>query len=107
MILVSDRWKIPVIGSPMYILQIKLKNLKKVLIKWNKEVFGDIVTNAHIANTEHALTIQDQFWMEKSRVQKFKDGDRNISYFHRIARIKASYKVIHMLRHIDQYFNTP
>lgn len=52
MILVSDRWKIPVIGSPMYILQIKLKNLKKVLIKWNKEVFGDIVTNAHIANTE-------------------------------------------------------
>lgn len=45
--------------------------------------------------------------MEKSRVQKFKDGDRNTSYFHRIARIKASYKVIHMLRHIDQYFNTP
>jgi len=36
------------IGSPMYILQIKLKNLKKVLRKSNKEVFGDIATNDHI-----------------------------------------------------------
>jgi len=56
---------------------------------------------------QHAITIQDQFWREKSRVQKFKDGNRNTSYFHRIARIKASSKDIHMSRHNNQYFNIP
>jgi len=36
-----------------------------------------------------ALLAQDQFWKEKARTQHFILGDRNNTYFHRVAKIKA------------------
>ncbi|PNY13184.1 ribonuclease H [Trifolium pratense] len=64
------------------------------------------------------LLNQEQFWREKSQIQHFTLGDRNTSFFHRVARIKAVTKQIHIIHsetatyttatdiehHIVQYF---
>jgi len=45
-----------------------------------------------------AMNCQDQFWREKARNQSFIFGDRNTTYFHRMARIKSSIKPITLLQ---------
>ncbi|MCI46334.1 endonuclease/exonuclease/phosphatase family protein, partial [Trifolium medium] len=90
----------PVISNPMVRLQLKLKRLKSAHKIWNKTVFGNIDTNIKLATDEvvrlqilidqsglteelqqldykaqliltNALLNQDQFWLEKARVQHF------------------------------------
>ncbi|KAF9613811.1 hypothetical protein IFM89_011980 [Coptis chinensis] len=39
---VMECWKEPIMGHSLYILTQKLKRLKAVLKKWNKETFGNI-----------------------------------------------------------------
>jgi hypothetical protein len=123
---VREVWSKEVYGAPMFCLQQKLKRLKAELRKWNKQVFGNIDSNVKLAIDEvsriqnlidqsgptddlqysdyqaqliltKALLTQDLFWKEKSRVQQFLHGDRNTSYFHRLAKIKSSTKHIHLL----------
>ncbi|PNY13124.1 endonuclease/exonuclease/phosphatase family protein [Trifolium pratense] len=52
--------------------------------------------NAQLVLTK-ALLGQDQFWKEKARVHHFIHGDRNTSYFHRLAKIKAATKSIRLI----------
>lgn len=40
--IITNTWKIPVVGCPIYILSSKVKALKEKLKIWNKEVFGNI-----------------------------------------------------------------
>ena len=40
--LVTETWKEPVVGCPMFILKSKLKRVKLALRSWNWEVFGNI-----------------------------------------------------------------
>ena len=121
--LVLATWKKEVIGAGMHCLQTKLHRLKDAFRVWNKTVFGDVQRQVQLAADEvshiqnlidssgldtdtHslelqaqlsltlALNIQDQFWREKARNQSFIYGDRNTAYFHRMASIKSSAKVI-------------
>ncbi|MCI10855.1 RNA-directed DNA polymerase (Reverse transcriptase), partial [Trifolium medium] len=123
---VRELWSKPVYGAPMYCLQQKLKRLKLVLKKWNKDVFGNVDINVKLAVDDviriqnlidangitadlqrcdyqaqlvltKALLSQDGFWKEKARIKHFLHGDRNTSYFHRVAKIKSATNQIHLL----------
>jgi hypothetical protein len=51
------------------------------------DVLLDLEKAAQIS-LEQALNTEEMFWHEKSRVQWHYEGDRNTSFFHRIAIIK-------------------
>ncbi|CAJ2644257.1 unnamed protein product [Trifolium pratense] len=116
----------PVLGNPTTCLQLKLTRLKLAFSEWNKALFGNIDTTVKLATEEviriqhlidasgvndelqqldyivhliltQALLNQDQFWREKARVQQFLQGDSNTSYYHRVAKIKAVTKQIHLI----------
>jgi hypothetical protein len=123
---VSDHWKMNVVGCPMFILKTKLKLLKPILKAWNKEVFGDVHTNVanavaqvdsiqqiinasgytdalgdeeKLAQTrlDETLRIQEHFWRDKSRSKWFIEGDRNTSYFHKLTKIRhASSRLVRL-----------
>jgi hypothetical protein len=134
--LVKDIWHKPVVGSPMACLQQKLKRLKQALKVWNKDTFGNIHDNVSIAIGEvnriqllidsggisdelmlqdyqaqlvlaKALVQHDGFWREKARSQHFIHGDRNTSYFHRVAQIKASTKQINVIKEAEILHEDP
>lgn len=50
--LVTEVWSRKVDGCPMSVLAQKLKNLKKELKVWNKDVFGDINERVKMAQIE-------------------------------------------------------
>ena len=134
--LVLATWKKKVIGSGMHRLQTKLHHLKGAFRVWNKTVFGDVQRQVQLAADEvsriqnlidssgldtdthslelqaqlaltRALNIQDQFWREKTRNQSFIYGDRNTTYFHRMARIKFSEKAITFIQDGDARITEP
>ncbi|XP_019435878.1 PREDICTED: uncharacterized protein LOC109342329 [Lupinus angustifolius] len=49
-----------------------------------------------------ALNIEEEFWKEKARINWHSKGDRNTSYFHKIARIRHATKAMTLLRNGDQ-----
>jgi hypothetical protein len=51
---------------------------------------------------DKALDMQEVFWKEKARINWHLEGDRNTAYFHRLAKIKNSTKLISSLRHGSQ-----
>jgi len=126
--IIESSWNIPVVGCPMFVLSKKLKNLKLVLKEWNKETFGNVQDNVRKAedalnqiqmqivslgysdalsnqekiaqtNLDLALQMEEVFWKGKSRVKWHAEGDRNTKYFHRVAKMKNSTKLISSLRH--------
>jgi len=54
-----------------------------------------------------ALNIQDQFWRKKARNQSFIYGDQNTAYFHRMASIKSSAKVITFIQYGETRITEP
>ncbi|KAL6146382.1 hypothetical protein ACLB2K_057062 [Fragaria x ananassa] len=123
---VQEAWQsFEVCGCPMFVLQRKLKLLKPILKVWNVNVFGNIHTNvdnaravlekiqlaisleglteahrveellAHDALT-NALSIQEKFWADKARVRWVKEGDRNTSYFHTLAKFVEHVHLSHL-----------
>jgi exonuclease III len=124
---ISDSWNSVVVGCPMFVLSQKLKNLKAKLKVWNKVTFGnvhDLVTTTELklqqiqsqiqenghsdallleeklasASYEEALNRQEAFWKEKARLNWHLEGDRNTKYFHKLAKIKTSTKIINSLQ---------
>jgi hypothetical protein len=124
---ISDCWSVGVVGCPMFVLSQKLKNLKAKLKVWNKVTFGnvhDLVTTTELklqqiqsqiqenghsdallleeklasASYEEALNRQEAFWQEKARLNWHLEGDRNTKYFHKLAKIKTSTKIINSLQ---------
>lgn len=97
-------------GTPLYIVQQKLKRLKKVLIQWSRDTYGNlfrkIATSEDVARmkeaqleinrseenkkdlqrTEEALKqyykLEEEYWKQKAGMHWFKDGDRNTKFFH-------------------------
>jgi hypothetical protein len=125
--LIKDSWNFEVTGCPMFILSKKLKLVKEKFKVWNKSSFGNVhelVSSAeqnlnHIQNQiqangpldellddeklahtelESALNKQELFWQEKANLNWHLHGDRNTKYFHRIAKIKTSTKMITSLQ---------
>ncbi|MCH99201.1 RNA-directed DNA polymerase (Reverse transcriptase), partial [Trifolium medium] len=105
--LVKEIWSKPAHGNPMTVFgnidsQVKLAvdevNRIQNLID-ESGVTDDLQQldyNAQLILTKTLLR-QDQFWRDKARVQHFMQGDRNTSYYHRLAKIKAVTKQIHFL----------
>ncbi|MCH80179.1 ribonuclease H protein [Trifolium medium] len=120
----------------MDVLNQKLKLLKSKLKLWNKESFGNIheaVTSAEhylhdiqaqiqllghsdsllleekraSAVVEEALNRQEVFWQEKAKINWHLNGDRNTKYFHKLAKIKSSTKVITTLQDGDNVLTEP
>jgi hypothetical protein len=129
---ITDHWKIDVVGCPMYILKTKLKNLKPILKDWNKNVFGDVHTKVAKAvaqvdaiqqvindsgytdslgdeekaaqiRLDEALKIQEYFRKDKSRSKWFIEGDRNTSYFHKLTQIRHATNRLVRLKVGDNY----
>lgn len=114
--IVNQSWNTNVVGCHMHILSQKLKLLKTNLKVWNREVIGNIHENVSEAENnlqaihekidtyghtetllnqqkaaqitlENVMDKQEAFWREKAKVKWHLEGDRNTSYFHRIAKI--------------------
>jgi ribonuclease HI len=129
---VSDHWKMNVVGCPMFILKTKLKLLKPILKAWNKEVFGDVHTKVANAvalvnsiqqiindsgytdalgdeeklaqiHLDEALRIQEHFWRDKSRSKWFIEGDRNTTYFHKLTKTRHASSRLVRLKVGDNY----
>jgi hypothetical protein len=133
---ITNCWNTHVVVSLMFILSSKLKMLKEKLKIWNREIFGnvhdyvkkaesnlvDIQNQIHLnghndalcelekaaqTKLDDALQRQHWFWQEKARVNWHKDGDRNTNYFHRVAKIKNTTKIISTIRNGDSLLSEP
>lgn len=111
------------IGCPMFVLNQKLKHLKTTLKVWTKTTFNDIhvqvkevtdkvdliqaeidssgVTDELINQEKNAqiqlekvLEIEETYWQQKSRVNWFSQGDRNTTFFPRMAKIRNASNLI-------------
>jgi len=120
----------------MFILSQKLKMLKEAVKLWNKNTFGDVQSQVILAykdldeiqlkidtngctdilldqeknaqlNLENALNQEEIFWHEKSKVKWHCEGNRNTTYFHRIAKIINVSSLITTMRNGDITFNDP
>jgi len=107
---VQEAWRSPVRGRPPHRLNLKLLNTRTSLIKWNREVVGNLERQADLLRTtisplqaddlevqssldtsnklkwlgkeyHHLLAMQEVKWRQKSRVQWLAAGDSNTSYF--------------------------
>jgi len=122
----QEAWNINMVGCSMFILNQKLKVLKQKLKIWNKTIFGNVhslvkeaeqklsniqadidllgISNSLMEHQkaaqiflENALSMEEEFWREKSKVAWHTDGDRNTKYFHKLSKIKNTSKLINSL----------
>ncbi|XP_019435167.1 PREDICTED: uncharacterized protein LOC109341679 [Lupinus angustifolius] len=83
--MVEAHWSNYVVGCPMYKLSAEGQS---DLLLAQKELLV-------------ALNYEEEFWKEKSRLKWKINGDRNTSYFHKIAKIMFATKSMSMLRKED------
>ncbi|CAN1164551.1 Transposon TX1 uncharacterized 149 kDa protein [Linum perenne] len=116
----QDSWKAEV-GLPA-----KLLHLSSVLRQWNKSVFGDVFKRKRelLVNLEQlerqnsisplmdqlaeekrvrselesTLAMEEIIWIQKARCKNMLDGDRNTSYYHKIAPRRRAFNRITRLK---------
>ena len=115
------------VGTPSFILAMKLRALKLDLKKWNVEVFGHVQNRRRQAMDElNVLDVEEESrplsseersqkirlvedleksflqeeisWRQKSRALWLQEGDKNTKFFHRIANSHRRYNSISSLR---------
>jgi exonuclease III len=119
---VSDSWSLPVIGSPFFIWEEKLRRLKGDLKDWAKKQNSPIqerikaqrdLSNHQLgmesgpisdSNLERetelqkklhrALRREEEYWRVKSRSLWLQAGDKNTSFFHKQAKARQSHNTI-------------
>ncbi|XP_058749874.1 uncharacterized protein LOC131622872 [Vicia villosa] len=124
--IVEDAWKVKVYGCPMFVLDKKLKILKARLKDWNRNSFGNVHKNVAMAEKdlkdvqtnialqgytdslqdletkaqhamESALNMEEDFWKEKSKINRTLHGDRNTKFYHTYAKIRRKTNLISSL----------
>jgi hypothetical protein len=66
----------------------------------HSEILLNLEKSAQL-DLNNALNIEEMYLYEKSRISWHIDGDRNTKYFHRMAKIKRSTKMINAIRDGD------
>lgn len=115
---VENSWNEVITGEPFIVLHRKLKRLKLVLKKWNKEIFGNIHATKFALETkvamlenqiqqqwtamestalqsariqlEKVLDCEELFLQDQARILWAKDGDRNTSFFHHLLKARKA-----------------
>ncbi|XP_019435172.1 PREDICTED: uncharacterized protein LOC109341683 [Lupinus angustifolius] len=124
---IHEVWNEEIVGCPMFIVAEKLKKLKAKLKIWNWTVFGNIHLKVQeaLSHVEHiqscinnegpseelldqdgnaqlnllkVLSMEDDFWKEKSRINWHMNGDRNTNFFHKIIKIRQVSKSMTVLK---------
>lgn len=107
---VKENWRVDFVGDSFTEFYAKLKCIKKALVLWSREAFGDIFQkvatledevnikevqfemNPSEANREDLNRVnvelkkywhlKEEFWRQKASMRWFVDGDRNTKFFH-------------------------
>lgn len=113
---VKSSWNIPIHGDALYRFAGKLKRLKRILIEWNKQSFGNVFRNIVEAENQlkdleikieldnfedceiennrakdrlnDCLASEELFWKQHSKAKWLKEGDKNTHFFHVSATMK-------------------
>ena len=128
--LVRDNWfSLNVVGSAMFRVTKKLKTLKKPIRDFNRQNYSNIekrtkeahdfllscqdrtLSNPSLSNAEQELETvrkwqilskaEESFFLQKSRVLWFAEGDGNTRYFHRMAAARNSFNAITSLLDVN------
>ncbi|XP_042016224.1 uncharacterized protein LOC121764235 [Salvia splendens] len=123
---VTSSWAQPTEAVGLLNFQVKLARLKKVLKRWNKEVFGNLHAilreaeervvsaqgayeadpylinrsniNKHIAQYILLLKMEEDLWRQKEAVRWLKDGDRNTKFYQSWVKQKMARLRIHSVQ---------
>ncbi|KAL0401939.1 UNVERIFIED_CONTAM: hypothetical protein Slati_4223800 [Sesamum latifolium] len=108
---------------------------KELLKKWNRETFGNVFTTVQQAKQEatdaekkfdrdpseanlialnksnavmvHALTLEAEYWKQKSNCKWLEAGERNTKYFHSLVKKKRVKSTIHRIMEGNQEITSP
>ncbi|XP_059663437.1 uncharacterized protein LOC132309102 [Cornus florida] len=110
--IIGKTWEILVTGSPLHILQKKLRAVKAAVKEWNKDR-GTVSESIQVARAElhsvqmellqgpetpdciarerfltgklqNALDLEEIYWAQKSRVKWLQEGDKCTAFFHNV-----------------------
>lgn len=123
---VKESWNRPVIGSPFFVWEEKLRRVKAVLKSWAKTLPNptDERKMAHASLEKHQLQMEEEdpsedsiakegnlqqnfhkaclqeeeYWRQKSRSLWLKARDRNTSSFHKQAQSRRSFNTIYEIK---------
>ncbi|XP_059644155.1 uncharacterized protein LOC132285935 [Cornus florida] len=119
---VATSWNIGVSGSPLHVLQKKLREVKKAVKEWNgkrgmlsdqvqiargnlikiqmdlmKEPFNsNLISQEKDASgtLQHQLELEEILWAQKSRVKWLKEGDKCTSFFYNLVKQRRCHNAI-------------
>ncbi|KAL0453012.1 UNVERIFIED_CONTAM: hypothetical protein Slati_1279300 [Sesamum latifolium] len=127
---VKRSWCRSIEGYGMYKLQQKLYRNNELLKQWNRDTFGNVFTivqqakqnateaekkfdmdpsaenlialNQSNAELVHALSLESEYWRQKSNCKWLEDGERNTKFFHSLLKKKMIKSTIHRIMEGNQ-----
>eukprot|EP00253_Pinus_taeda_P012863 PITA_12863 len=126
---VSDSWNKPVLGSPFFVWEEKMRILKRNLKEWAKNLKSPMAKRKETLNrlAVHQLDMEqspvsqsmlqkevelqkevhrssreeEEYWRQKSRTLWLHSGDKNTSFFHKQAEARKNFKSVLEIHHQD------
>lgn len=124
---VSESWKKPVLGSPFFVWEEKIRVLKRNLKEWAKNLKSPTAKRKATLNrlAVHQLDMEqspvspsmlqkevelqkevhrsskeeEEYWRQKSRTLWLHFGDKNTSFFHKQAEARKNFKSVSKIHH--------
>ncbi|KAL0445792.1 UNVERIFIED_CONTAM: LINE-1 reverse transcriptase [Sesamum latifolium] len=132
---VKESWELPIEGYGMYKLQQKIYRTTELLKQWNRDTFGNVFTTVQQAKQEatdaekkfdrdpsetnlialnksnavlvHALSLEAEYWKQKSNCKWLEAGKRNTKYFYSLVNKKRLKSRIHIIMKGNQEITNP